>query len=169
MPNEERAKGWQKRFKQAASSPEEAHVSQQQQTVAVNDSTPTYAADLANSMDDLQLVCMNSPAAEAPLRTHADVVTLTLFFTWLIPESLSPPCPSAQMLPPPLPDNGPFNISFIPAHPIESLAFDRSTPSTTASSPTRNLSCGLSVRGLDSVGTGTLQEAWLLTSALLRC
>ncbi|KAK8770450.1 hypothetical protein V5799_013084 [Amblyomma americanum] len=35
MPNQERSKGWLKRFKQAASSPEEADVSQQQQQQVV--------------------------------------------------------------------------------------------------------------------------------------
>ncbi|XP_077507216.1 uncharacterized protein LOC144116344 [Amblyomma americanum] len=73
MSNQERAKRWLKHFKQAASSPEENDVSRQQQKVTVNDSTPTYAAYSANSMDDLQLACMNSTAAEAPLPTHADV------------------------------------------------------------------------------------------------
>ncbi|XP_054919942.1 uncharacterized protein [Dermacentor andersoni] len=79
-------------------------------------------------------------------------VTLTLFFTWLILESLSASCPSAQMLPTPLPDCGPFNKYFIPAQPMESLAFGRSTPSTTASSPARNLSCGHSVLGFSGHG-----------------
>ncbi|XP_075550954.1 uncharacterized protein LOC142584669 isoform X1 [Dermacentor variabilis] len=84
------------------------------------------------------------------------LVRLTLF-TWLILESLSPSCPSAQMLPPPLPDCGPFNKSFIPAHPMESLAFGGLTPSTTASSPARNLSCGDSV--LEFSGHGNIARS----------